>query len=149
MLRKVYSYPGIAEGEVQLRAGKALVRVPFTNGRLDKKNHRNATYVTGDPVVQSIIEGSSMFGHRIFLEQTYGIDDAPTVSKSEHSVDGVLKTASVTDEEKVYPEVNSFEGAVAVLKANGVKAVSLRTVASAAKAANALGIVFPNYSFEE
>ena len=45
--------------------------------------------------------------------------------------------------------MNSFEGAIAVLKANGVKAVSLRTVASAAKAANALGIVFPNYSFEE
>lgn len=152
MVRKVYSYPGIADGKIQIRAGRALISVPFANGRLDKKNGRNATYVTGDPVMQAIIEKSSMFGSKIFLESTYGTPDAAKVAKKESSKtpdEPIIDEADLSSGVEEYPNVTSFEEAVAVLKAQGVKAVSLRTIASAAKAANALHIVFPNYKFEE
>ena len=50
---------------------------------------------------------------------------------------------------EVHDEVDSFESAVAVLKAiPGIKAASLRTPASAKRIAESNGIVFPNYDFE-
>lgn len=158
MLTKIYSYPGIADGEIQIKVGNALVRVPFTGGHIDRKNARNATYTTSDPVMQLIIENSHMFGRRIFLDRTYGTAEVKpattTTTKKEESsateveeeeTDEVSSSVSITE----YPEVTTFDGAVAVLKANGVKAVSLRTKAAARRAAASLGIAFPNYSFDE
>lgn len=161
MLTKIYSYPGIADGEIQIKAGNALVRVPFTGGHIDRKNARNATYTTSDPVMQLIIENSHMFGRRIFLDRTYGTaevkpattttttttkkEESPAAEIEEKETGGVSSSASITE----YPEVTTFDGAVAVLKANGVKAVSLRTKAAARRAAASLGIAFPNYSFDE
>ena len=146
MIRKVYSYPGIAAGDVQIRVGKALIKVPFANGYLDKKMSRPAVYSTGDPVMQSIIESSDLFGHRIFLQNTYGstygsegVEPAPV----EEPTNGAIDDASV------YPEVTNWEEAVKVLKAiPGVKVTSLRTPDSAKKVAESHGVVFPNYNFE-
>ena len=93
-----------------------------------------------------------MFGHKIFLENTYGTPDAPKVVKKEKSKasdEPIIDEADPYSDVTEYPNVTSFEEAVAVLKAKGVKAVSLRTVGSAARAANALNLVFPNYKFEE
>lgn len=158
MLTKIYSYPGIADGEIQIKVGNALVRVPFTGGHIDRKNARNATYTTSDPVMQLIIENSHMFGRRIFLDRTYGTaevkpatttttkkEESPVTEVEEEETDEVSSSVSITE----YPEVTTFDGAVAVLKANGVKAVSLRTKAAARRAAASLGIAFPNYSFDE
>lgn len=158
MLTKIYSYPGIADGEIQIKVGNALVRVPFTGGHIDRKNARNATYTTSDPVMQLIIENSHMFGRRIFLDRTYGTaevkpatttttkkEESPATEVEEEETDEVSSSVSITE----YPEVTTFDGAVAVLKANGVKAVSLRTKAAARRAAASLGIAFPNYSFDE
>ena len=158
MLTKIYSYPGIADGEIQIKVGNALVRVPFTGGHIDRKNARNATYTTSDPVMQLIIENSHMFGRRIFLDRTYGTaevkpattsttkkEESPVTEVEEEKTDEVSSSVSITE----YPEVTTFDGAVAVLKANGVKAVSLRTKAAARRAAASLGIAFPNYSFDE
>lgn len=158
MLTKIYSYPGIADGEIQIKVGNALVRVPFTGGHIDRKNARNATYTTSDPVMQLIIENSHMFGRRIFLDRTYGSaevkpatttttkkEESPATEVEEEETDEVSSSVGITE----YPEVTTFDGAVAVLKANGVKAVSLRTKAAARRAAASLGIAFPNYSFDE
>lgn len=146
MIRKVYSYPGIAAGDVQIRVGKALIKVPFANGYLDKKMSRPAVYSTGDPVMQSIIESSDLFGRRIFLQNTYGntygsegVEPAPVEPPTNVTVDAA----------SVYPEVTNWEEAVKVLKAiPGVKVTSLRTPDSAKKVAESHGVVFPNYNFE-
>lgn len=157
MLTKVYSYPGIADGEIQIKVGNALIRVPFTGGHIDRKNARNATYTTSDPVMQQIIEGSHMFGRRIFLDRTYGTAEAKpsnTTVVKKVETPGIEEQSDIEDEipsvmgKTEYPEVTTFDGAVAVLKANGVKAVSLRTKTAARRAAASLGIVFPNYSFD-
>lgn len=142
MIRKVYSYPGIAAGDVQIRVGKALIKIPFANGYLDKKMSRPAVYSTGDPVMQAIIESSDLFGRRIFLQNTYGSENRePTPVEA--------PTNGAIDDASVYPEVNNWEEAVKVLKAiPGVKATSLRTPDSAKKVAESHGVVFPNYNFE-
>lgn len=142
MIRKVYSYPGIAAGDVQIRVGKALIKVPFANGYLDKKMSRPAVYSTGDPVMQSIIESSDLFGRRIFLQNTYGSEDVGPAPVEE-------PTNVTVDAASVYPEVTNWEEAVKVLKAiPGVKVTSLRTPDSAKKVAESHGVVFPNYNFE-
>lgn len=142
MIRKVYSYPGIAAGDVQIRVGKALIKVPFANGYLDKKMSRPAVYSTGDPVMQAIIESSDLFGRRIFLQNTYGSEDVEP-APVEAPTNGAIGDASV------YPEVTNWEEAVKVLKAiPGVKVTSLRTPDSAKKVAESHGVVFPNYNFE-
>ena len=155
MTRKIYSYPGISNGEIQIKAGKALIKVTFSNGYLDKKMNRPATYSTGDPVMQQIIENSDLFGKRIFLYKEFSdgkpnVKAAPGINRANvNKVEPAepTGTAEPAPEEVVeYPEVTSFEGAVAVLKAlPGVKATSLRTVESALKVAASKGISFPNF----
>ncbi len=157
MITKVYSYPGIADGEIQIKVGNALIRVPFTGGHIDRKNARNATYATSDPVMQHIIEDSHMFGRRIFLDKTYGTAEVkPANTTAVKKETAIVIPAEEEPEEAVsasstteYPEVATYDGAVSVLKANGVKAVNLRTKAAVKRAAASLGIVFPNYSFDE
>ncbi len=152
MTRKIYSYPGISNGEIQIKAGKALIKVTFSNGYLDKKMNRPATYSTGDPVMQQIIENSDLFGKRIFLYKEFS-DGKPNVQASPrmnranvNKVEHAEPAEPAPEEVVEYPEVTSFEGAVGVLKAlPGVKATSLRTVESALKVAASKGISFPNF----
>lgn len=159
MVRKVYAYPGIASGDILIKVGqKGHIRVSFSNGYLDKKMSRPATYSTGDPVMQQIIENSDLFGRRIFLQNTFGSEAAPvkTVATSGlASTDGELDTIADIIESATlstateYPEVTTWEEAVKVLKAvPGVKVASLRTPASAKKVAALNGIHFPNYNFD-
>ncbi len=153
MVRKVYAYPGIASGDILVKVGlKAHVRVSFTNGYIDKKMSRPATYSTGDPVMQQIIENSELFGRRIFLQNTYSSESAPAkaaatvVDESNPVAESIDSTVTTASE---YPEVTSWEEAVKILKAiPGVKVANLRTPASAKKVAAANGVYFPNYNFD-
>lgn len=159
MVRKVYAYPGIASGDILIKVGlKGHIRVSFSNGYLDKKMSRPATYSTGDPVMQQIIENSDLFGRRIFLQNTFGSEDAPAgavatsgyvqVVDESNTAAGSIESATLTVSTE-YPEVTTWEEAVKVLKAvPGVKVASLRTPASAKKVAAINGISFPNYNFD-
>ena len=148
---------------VPVPCGRATINVTFKDGCLDKKQSRPATYSTGDPVMQAIIENSPQFGHRIFLRDTFDIPGtpevkAPRVSKPSVSAsvedptpaEGVSESASTEDSTAAsYPDVTTFEEAVGVLKGiPGVKVANLRTPASAKKVAALNGVVFPNYNFE-
>ena len=163
MVRKVYAYPGMANIIVPVPCGRATINVTFKDGCLDKKQSRPATYSTGDPVMQAIIENSPQFGHRIFLRDTFDIPGTPEVkvprvsspSLSVHAEDstpteGVSESASTEDSTAAsYPDVTTFEEAVGVLKGiPGVKVANLRTPASAKKVAALKGVIFPNYNFE-
>ena len=148
---------------VPVPCGRATINVTFKDGCLDKKQSRPATYSTGDPVMQAIIENSPQFGHRIFLRDTFDIPGTPEVkapraSKPSFSVpaedptpvEGVSESASTEDSTAAsYPDVTTFEEAVGILKGiPGVKVANLRTPASAKKVAALNGVVFPNYNFD-
>lgn len=164
MVRKVYTYPGMANIIVPVPCGRATINVTFKDGCLDKKQSRPAIYSTGDPVMQAIIENSPQFGHRIFLRDTFDIPGTPEVKKAakvsipsvsipaEDSTpaEGVSESASTEDSTAAsYPDVTTFEEAVGILKGiPGVKVANLRTPASAKKVAALNGVVFPNYNFD-
>lgn len=148
---------------VPVPCGRATINVTFKDGCLDKKQSRPATYSTGDPVMQAIIENSPQFGHRIFLRDTFDIPGTPEVKTPKVSIpsvsvaaedptpaEGVSESASTEDSTAAsYPDVTTFEEAVGVLKGiPGVKVANLRTPASAKKVAALNGVVFPNYNFE-
>lgn len=137
---------------VPISCGRAIINVPFKDGCLDKKQSRPATYSTGDPVMQAIIENSAQFGHRIFLRDTFGIPDAPEAPVTPKPVAApvaVEPEEEAAPEAQEYPEVTTFEEAIAVLKGlPGVKATQLRTPASAKKIAAMNAVSFPNYNFE-
>ena len=148
---------------VPVPCGRATINVTFKDGCLDKKQSRPATYSTGDPVMQAIIENSPQFGHRIFLRDTFDIPGTPEVktprvSKPSVSVpaedptpaEGVSESESTGDSTAAsYPDVTTFEEAVGILKGiPGVKVANLRTPASAKKVAALNGVVFPNYNFD-
>ena len=143
---------------VPVPCGRATINVTFKDGCLDKKQSRPATYSTGDPVMQAIIENSPQFGHRIFLRDTFDIPGTPEVKAPRVSVpvedptpaEGVSESASTEDSTAAsYPDVTTFEEAVGILKGiPGVKVANLRTPASAKKVAALNGVVFPNYNFD-
>lgn len=135
-MRKTYSFPGITSGIIQIPVGKASVKLNFAKGCLDKKMCRPALFTTDDRTLQSIIEGSSLFGNRIFLYKSYGTEE-------------VEEPVEESVEETSYPEVTTFEDAVKVLKSiPGVRMTQLKTPEAAKKVATAKGVVFPNYNFE-
>lgn len=148
---------------VPVPCGRATINVTFKDGCLDKKQSRPATYSTGDPVMQAIIENSPQFGHRIFLRDTFDIPGTPEVKTPRRSIrsvsvpaedqnpaEGVSESASTEDSTTAsYPDVTTFEEAVGILKGiPGVKVANLRTPASAKKVASLNGVVFPNYNFD-
>ena len=148
---------------VPVPCGRATINVTFKDGCLDKKQSRPATYSTGDPVMQAIIENSPQFGHRIFLRDTFDIPGTPEVKTPRVSIpsvsipaedpapaEGVSESASTEDSTAAsYPDVTTFEEAVGILKGiPGVKVANLRTPASAKKVAALNGVVFPNYNFD-
>ena len=148
---------------VPVPCGRATINVTFKDGCLDKKQSRPATYSTGDPVMQAIIENSPQFGHRIFLRDTFDIPGTPEVKTPRASkpsvsapaqdptpAEGVSESASTEDSTAAsYPDVTTFEEAVGILKGiPGVKVANLRTPASAKKVAALNGVVFPNYNFD-
>ena len=148
---------------VPVPCGRATINVTFKDGCLDKKQSRPATYSTGDPVMQAIIENSPQFGHRISLRDTFAIPGAREVTAPRASIpsvsvptedptpaEGVAEPASTEDSIAAsYPDVTTFEEAVGILKGiPGVKVANLRTPASAKKVAALNGVVFPNYNFD-
>ena len=143
---KIYGMPGRTSAVINIpfNAGKGNLNVEFTRGCIDRRNYRPATYRCMSEVEQAIIEDSAEFGKSIVLLQTIGepetkAPDAPSADMEETTEADV----------KEYPEVTTFEDAVAVLKTiPGVKATQLRNPASAMKLALAKGISFPNYTSE-
>lgn len=137
-MTKVYAYRGKKNAEVHLRIGNTIVKVPFSGGRLDSRNPRPATYTTADPGSQQFIEATELFKRGIiYVYRTHG---APEV-----------KAPAVASEPKAQTvnEASTWQEVVSVLKAKGAKASELKTREQAKKTASALGISFPNFSFED
>lgn len=155
-MTKVYSYPGLTAGIITIPVGRTAIKIEFSKGYFDKKLRKPALYSTSDKVEQQIIENSPLFGKRIFLYRTYGQPEevveerkvqTPADAPSQAPVDAPSQT-QVVKETTEYPEVTTYEDAIAVLKGiEGVKATQLRSRVSAKSVAEVHGIIFPNFEF--
>lgn len=155
-MTKVYSYPGLTAGIITIPVGRTAIKIEFSKGYFDKKLRKPALYSTSDKVEQQIIENSPLFGKRIFLYRTYGQPEevmeerkvqTPAEAPSQAPADAPSQTPAVKETTE-YPEVTTYEGAIAVLKGiEGVKATQLRSRVSAKSVAEVHGIIFPNFEF--
>lgn len=155
-MTKVYSYPGLTAGIITIPVGRTAIKIEFSKGYFDKKLRKPALYSTSDKVEQQIIENSPLFGKRIFLYRTYGQPEevveerkvqTPADAPSQTSADAPSQTPAVKETTE-YPEVTTYEDAIAVLKGiDGVKATQLRSRVSAKSVAEVHGIIFPNFEF--
>lgn len=155
-MTKVYSYPGLTAGIITIPVGRTAIKIEFSKGYFDKKLRKPALYSTSDKVEQQIIENSPLFGKRIFLYRTYGQpEEVVEERKVQTSVDAPSQAPAdapsqtqVAKETTEYPEVTTYEDAIAVLKGiDGVKATQLRSRVSAKSVAEVHGIIFPNFEF--
>lgn len=155
-MTKVYSYPGLTAGIITIPVGRTAIKIEFSKGYFDKKLRKPALYSTSDKVEQQIIENSPLFGKRIFLYRTYGqpeevVEDRKVQTSvdapSQAPADAPSQTPAVKETTE-YPEVTTYEDAIAVLKGiEGVKATQLRSRVSAKSVAEVHGIIFPNFEF--
>lgn len=155
-MTKVYSYPGLTAGIITIPVGRTAIKIEFSKGYFDKKLRKPALYSTSDKVEQQIIENSPLFGKRIFLYRTYGQPEevveerkvqTPADAPSQAPADAPSQTTAVKETTE-YPEVTTYEDAIAVLKGiEGVKATQLRSRVSAKSVAEVHGIIFPNFEF--
>lgn len=155
-MTKVYSYPGLTAGIITIPVGRTAIKIEFSKGYFDKKLRKPALYSTSDKVEQQIIENSPLFGKRIFLYRTYGQPEevveerkvqTPADVPSQTPADAPSQAPAVKETTE-YPEVTTYEDAIAVLKGiEGVKATQLRSRVSAKSVAEVHGIIFPNFEF--
>jgi len=155
-MTKVYSYPGLTAGIITIPVGRTAIKIEFSKGYFDKKLRKPALYSTSDKVEQQIIENSPLFGKRIFLYRTYGQPEevveerkvqTPADAPSQTSANAPSQAPAVKETTE-YPEVTTYEDAIAVLKGiEGVKATQLRSRVSAKSVAEVHGIIFPNFEF--
>ena len=155
-MTKVYSYPGLTAGIITIPVGRTAIKIEFSKGYFDKKLRKPALYSTSDKVEQQIIENSPLFGKRIFLYRTYGQPEevveerkvqTPADAPSQTSANAPSQAPAVKETTE-YPEVTTYEDAIAVIKGiDGVKATQLRSRVSAKSVAEVHGIIFPNFEF--
>ena len=76
MTKKVYGVNDLKEWTVNIKCGKATLRVSFEGGSSTLRGTIPATYATTDPVKQAIIEKSDYFKHgRIYVVQKMEVPD--------------------------------------------------------------------------
>ena len=147
-MTKVYSYPGLTAGIITIPVGRTAIKIEFSKGYFDKKLRKPALYSTSDKVEQQIIENSPLFGKRIFLYRTYGQPEEVMEERKVQTHADAPSQTQVVKETTEYPEVTTYEDAIAVLKGiEGVKATQLRSRVSAKSVAEVHGIIFPNFEF--
>ena len=147
-MTKVYSYPGLTAGIITIPVGRTAIKIEFSKGYFDKKLRKPALYSTSDKVEQQIIENSPLFGKRIFLFRTYGQPEEVVEERKVQTPADAPSQAPAVKETTEYPEVTTYEDAIAVLKGiEGVKATQLRSRVSAKSVAEVHGIIFPNFEF--
>lgn len=115
---------------------------------------------------QSIIEHSPYFGRLIKLirvssdeNPAYQGDAAPAKAQAISQEKPSQPKDESTDEKELlpqgdneapteYPDVKTYEEAIAVLKSLGAKATQMRTIPMTKKLVEKMNISFPNYNFE-
>ena len=166
MKTKIYAIHGYTTSIIRVPAGdgKAYLSCEFTKGcPHNRTNYRPATYSTSDATEQAIIENSPMFNRLIKLWRVYeDKQPEPAVQKASGSTRTAAAVVPETQAPKEtetqapkgsggdvsdYPEINSREGAIEILKQNGAKATDLVSDDKIAAFMAKKNITFSNFSF--
>ncbi len=174
MKTKIYAIHGYTTSIIRVPAGdgKAYLSCEFTKGcPHNRTNYRPATYSTSDATEQAIIENSLMFNRLIKLWRVYeDKQPEPAVQKASGSrrrAAAVIPETQAPKETEAqapketeaqapkgsggdvsdYPEINSREGAIEILKQNGAKATDLVSDDKIAAFMAKKNITFSNFSF--
>lgn len=161
-ITKIYGIYGrtTAIVKVPTGSGKAYIEVEFNRGIPNAgPNYRPATYATSDPVEQSILEKSSLFGslYTIYrVRRDDGVAPAALPNVKKPAPAGKTKTSETPKtgneekgeaEVKVIEEVKTKGDALEWLKQNGAKATNLKNDDTIKAFMAKIGVSFPNVEF--
>lgn len=144
-MKKKYGIKGISECVLRLPVGNTVVVCNFTNGDLQSREPIPASYTTGNPVIQHVIENCDKFkSGNIYVMAEY--QDEPAVAVAAAVSKGKKKdTKEVAKKPRVMEDVKTFGEAMTVLMTEkGVAFGELNTVEDCIAKGEELGISFPN-----
>lgn len=102
-------------------------------------NPRPATFSTDNPIVQAAIEKSPLYGKKVTLLSSFEHNRPVAMGKAVAE-----ENASPERDARAYEDITEFGEAINVLRGLGVPARKLKTEESIIRAAEEMGVRFPN-----
>lgn len=141
MKLKKYGAIGVMEWQLNLKAGKATVHVEFKGGFENKYGIHPATFMTTDPIVQTVIERSYYFASgkiKLLDEKDLGLSPMEIAAQKRKAEEIAKKKAEVAAKKKAEAEAKAKAEADAQAgNAQGQAIESPGTVASDAASEDA------------
>ncbi len=145
---KVYGISGKISASINIDAFGEVKVLEFKGGCLDRKSYKPALYSTDNPVLQTLIEVSPLYGNTIFLYETFGEEEksAPIKNKVNKEVipDSFKGNTPKVEDMEVYEEVDTNKKAIAILKEKGLAIRELTNKKAIIEAAERVNVSFPN-----
>lgn len=120
MKLKKYGAIGVMEWQLNLKAGKATVHVEFKGGFENKYGIHPATFMTTDPIVQTVIERSYYFASgkiKLLDEKDLGLSPMEIAAQKRKAEEIAKKKAEVAAKKKAEAEAKAKAEADAQAKA--------------------------------
>ena len=120
MKLKKYGAIGVMEWQLNLKAGKATVHVEFKGGFENKYGIHPATFMTTDPIVQTVIERSYYFASgkiKLLDEKDLGLSQMEIAAQKRKAEEIAKKKAEVAAKKKAEAEAKAKAEADAQAKA--------------------------------
>ena len=120
MKLKKYGAIGVMEWQLNLQAGKATVHVEFKGGFENKYGIHPATFMTTDPIVQTVIERSYYFASgkiKLLDEKDLGLSPMEIAAQKRKAEEIAKKKAEVAAKKKAEAEAKAKAEAEAQAKA--------------------------------
>lgn len=120
MKLKKYGAIGVMEWQLNLKAGKATVHVEFKGGFENKYGIHPATFMTTDPIVQTVIERSYYFASgkiKLLDEKDLGLSPMEIAAQKRKAEEIAKKKAEVAAKKKAEAEAKEKAEADAQAKA--------------------------------
>lgn len=141
MKLKKYGAIGVMEWQLNLKAGKATVHVEFKGGFENKYGIHPATFMTTDPIVQTVIERSYYFASgkiKLLDEKDLGLSPMEIAAQKRKAEEIAKKKAEVAAKKKAEAEAQAeAQAKVQAGNAEGQAIESPGTVASDAASEDA------------
>lgn len=110
MKLKKYGAIGVMEWQLNLKAGKATVHVEFKGGFENKYGIHPATFMTTDPIVQTVIERSYYFASgkiKLLDEKDLGLSPMEIAAQKRKAEEIAKKKAEVAAKKKAEAEAQA------------------------------------------
>lgn len=110
MKLKKYGAIGVMEWQLNLKAGKATVHVEFKGGFENKYGIHPATFMTTDPIVQTVIERSYYFASgkiKLLDEKDLGLSPMEIAAQKRKAEEIAKKKAEVAAKKKAEAEADA------------------------------------------